>query len=193
MVCDTVISEGDFLKIGNSGIVSVGRLSRLRPYYGESGVVDAVPVNITISKCHFSQMGVYGKQTLALFVAVSKRLHFVDNILYNGPRAGININDGFGGGHLIARNVIFNQVLESGDHSPINTWSRSAYVQKRDNGVETLTPEWWNYIDQNFVMLGPKFGCNYGPGEGLCLNGDPKILLPKERRKLVVFLLGSRR
>jgi hypothetical protein len=177
MVHDTTISGGDFLKIGDSGIVLVGRLTKSRPY-GESGAVATVPTNITIAQCHFGQTGVYGKQTSALFVALSKRIHFIDNVLYDGPRAGININDGFGGGHVIARNVIFNQVLESGDHGPINTWSRSAYIQKGGNGVETLTPS-WTYIDQNFVMLGPKFGSNYGPGEGPCSNGDPQFYCPK--------------
>jgi hypothetical protein len=30
---------------------------------------------------------------------VSKRIIFRDNTLYDGPRAGVNVNDGFGGGH----------------------------------------------------------------------------------------------
>ena len=29
----------------------------------------------------------YGKQTSALFIAVSKRIIFTDNVLYDGPRA----------------------------------------------------------------------------------------------------------
>ena len=45
-----------------------------------------------------NQFGVYGKQTSALFVAVSAGVRFTDNVLYDGPRAGVNINDGFGGG-----------------------------------------------------------------------------------------------
>ena len=32
------------------------------------------------------------------------------NVLFNGPRAGININDGFGGGNSIDNNLIFNFV-----------------------------------------------------------------------------------
>ena len=179
MVHNSMITKGDFLKIGDSGIVSVGRLPTLTPYNG-FGVI-SFPSNITISSCHFGQTGVYGKQTSALFVAVSKGIHFVDNVLYDGPRAGVNINDGFGGGHKIARNVIFNQVLESGDHGPINTWSRSAYIQESKNSIEStasVIPE-WNYIDQNFVMIGPKFGSLYGPGDGPCSNGDPTFYCPK--------------
>jgi hypothetical protein len=37
----------------------------------------------------------------------------VGNVFFNGPRAGINVNDGFGGGHEISRNVGFNLVRET--------------------------------------------------------------------------------
>ena len=46
------------------------------------------------------------------------------NIFFDGPRAGINLNDGFGGYNVIAKNILFNTVKESGDHAPINTWDR---------------------------------------------------------------------
>jgi hypothetical protein len=42
-----------------------------------------------------------------------------DNVLFNGPRAAINLNDGFGGGSSITSNLIFNQCRETGDHGPI--------------------------------------------------------------------------
>ena len=100
---------------------------------------------------------------------------------------------------MLQRNVIFNQLLESGDHGPINTWSRTvwrsahfpcallllftasdthrcaqAYVQPPapgERGVDrTLIQEWTN-IDNNFVMVGPKMGALYGPGNGTCSNG----------------------
>ena len=32
------------------------------------------------------------------------------NVFFNGPRAGININDGFGGGNQIQNNLLFNFV-----------------------------------------------------------------------------------
>ncbi|KAG7356230.1 hypothetical protein IV203_000916 [Nitzschia inconspicua] len=187
MVHNSTISKGDFVKVGDSGIVSIGRLPKLIPFNGV-GVV-SVPTNITISQCHFGQTGVYGKQTSALFVALSKNIHFLENALYDGPRAGININDGFGGGHRIAKNVIFNQILESGDHGPINTWSRSAYIQERQDsdGTGSVIPS-WNYIDQNFIMLGPKFGALYGPGDGPCSNGNPQFYCPKNGGSLFTCL-----
>ena len=178
MVHNSTITKGDFLRTGDSGIVSVGRLPKWKPYSGYR--ISSVPTNNTISFCHFGQTGVYGKQTSALFIAVSKRIRFLNNVLYDGPRAGININDGYGGGHVIERSVIFNQILESGDHGPINTWSRSAYIQESgdETGSETVIPE-WNHINQNFLMMGPKFGSQYGPGLGPCSNGSPEFYCPK--------------
>lgn len=117
-VRDTVIADGDFLKVGDSGIVSVGRLPPEAPFDGSHPKAE-FPMNVTIERCHFGQTGVFGKQTSALFIAVSKRIIFRDNVLYDGPRAGVNINDGFGGGHVLQRNVIFNQLLESGDHGEL--------------------------------------------------------------------------
>ena len=38
------------------------------------------------------------------------------NIFINGPRAGINFNDGFGGGNAVTNNLFANQCRQSGDH-----------------------------------------------------------------------------
>ena len=92
-VHNSVIADGDFLKTGDSGVVSVGRLPAATPYDGSAPDAE-FPLNVTIERCHFGQIGVYGKQTSALFIAVSKRINFLDNVLYDGPRAGVNINDG---------------------------------------------------------------------------------------------------
>ena len=44
-----------------------------------------------------------------------------NNVFFNGPRAGLNVNDGFGGGHDISRNVGFNFVRETEDHGVFNS------------------------------------------------------------------------
>jgi hypothetical protein len=108
-VHNSVVADCDFLKTGDSGVVSVGTLPDRTPNDGSDS--DTIPFNVTIERCHFGQTGVFGKQTSALFIAVSKRISFLNNVLYDGPRAGVNINDGYGGGHLIQGNVIFNQLL----------------------------------------------------------------------------------
>jgi hypothetical protein len=46
------------------------------------------------------------------------------NVFFNGPRAGINANDGFGGGDVISHNLVFSTCRESGDHGPFNSWDR---------------------------------------------------------------------
>ena len=51
-----------------------------------------------------------------------------DNLCYNGPRAGINWNDGFAGGSTVAGNLVFNMVRETGDHGPYNSWDRQPYL-----------------------------------------------------------------
>jgi hypothetical protein len=63
------------------------------------------------------------------------------------------------------------------------SWSRTAYVQPSDDSnadaaEPTLIQEWTN-IDNNFVMVGPKFGALYGPGPGTCSNGMWQRNCPK--------------
>ena len=103
-VRDSIIADGDFIKLGDSGVVSVGELPEASPEDGTS--VPTFPSNVTIARNHFGQFGVFGKQTSALFIAVSKQISFVDNVLYDGPRAGVNINDGFGGGNVVVNRLL---------------------------------------------------------------------------------------
>ena len=56
------------------------------------------------------------------------------NIFFNGPRAGINFNDGFGGGSNETENLLFNAVRETFDHGPFNSWDRQVYVTKVADG-----------------------------------------------------------
>jgi hypothetical protein len=44
-------------------------------------------------------------------------------VFFNGPRAAINFNDGFGGGSEVAYNLAFNTVRETLDHGPFNSVS----------------------------------------------------------------------
>ena len=60
-------------------------------------------------------IGTFGKQVSCYFQAVSGRNSILDNVCYNGPRAGFNFNDGFLGGSLVQGNLIANMVRETGD------------------------------------------------------------------------------
>ena len=52
--------------------------------------------------------GVWGKQVSCFFQGVSGNNVFEDNVCMNGPRAQVNINDGFMGLSRIEGNVLFN-------------------------------------------------------------------------------------
>ena len=73
------------------------------------------------------------------------------NIFFNGPRAGINFNDGFGGNSSGAKNLLFNTCRESGDHGPFNSWDRQVYVTKVRDGTAS-TVKAWDHIEQNMVI-----------------------------------------
>ena len=144
------ITRNDFSWIGDSAIVTVGRLAM-----ADGFTVDSFPEDTDIAENHFREIGIHGKQTSALFSALSCRTSFVDNVAYNGPRAGVNINDQFCHGHQIKGNLLFNWVRETQDHGPINTWNRAMYIQRNTLSREpTLTPE-WVHVRQNFIMNGP--------------------------------------
>ena len=76
----------------------------------------------------------------------------VGNILFNGPRAGVNFNDGFGGGSLVDENILFNTCRESGDHGPFNSWDRQVYVTKVGDGVTESTIKAYDEISRNFFI-----------------------------------------
>ena len=63
------------------------------------------------------------------FQAVTAQTHLAGNVHFNGPRAGINLNDGFGGGNLVERNLMFNWVRETGDHGNFNSWDRLPFLK----------------------------------------------------------------
>ena len=64
------------------------------------------------------------KQSSFVFQAIAYATRIVDNVHFNGPRAGINFNDGFGGADVLEGNLLANCVRESGDHGPFNSWDR---------------------------------------------------------------------
>jgi hypothetical protein len=69
----------------------------------------------------------------AVFQAKSCETTFERKLCFNGPRAGINLNNGFGGGSSTSQNLTFNFCRESAlensrDHGPINSWNKQPYV-----------------------------------------------------------------
>merc|ERR1711907_664492 len=45
---------------------------------------------------------------------------------------------GFGGGSLVEGNLMFNTVMESGDHGPFNSWDRQVFVTDVKDGTPSV-------------------------------------------------------
>jgi len=74
------------------------------------------------------EIGIFQKQSSMYFQATSAQTYLAGNVHFNGPRAGLNFNDGMGGGDVLEGNLLANCVRESGDHGPFNSWDRVPYV-----------------------------------------------------------------
>lgn len=81
---------------------------------GDSHLIDGSqgeqPRGVQVLNNVVFENGVWGKQTYPFVQSRSCETNVNGNIFFNGPRAGININDGFGGGNEINNNLLFNFV-----------------------------------------------------------------------------------
>ena len=145
-VRNAVIRENEFVWSGDSAIVSVGDSHLI------DGTLGTQPRGTRIIGNLVHENGVFGKQTCAYVQSLSCQTEITGNVFFNGPRAGINFNDGFGGGNVIEHNLLFNQVRETGDHGPFNSWDRLPYLTELlDGKTPSLTPAESN-ITRNFII-----------------------------------------
>lgn len=87
---------------------------------GVDGTAGTQPQYTIVDGNFVSEVGSTQKQSSFWFQAKSCLNTVTNNIAFNGPRAGINLNDGYGGGNTISSNLLWNWCRESGDHGPIN-------------------------------------------------------------------------
>jgi len=106
----TVIRGNDFRYVGDSAIVSLGTVQ------GIDGSAQEAPFNTIVESNVASEIGLYTKQSGFYYHALSGNATIAGNVFFNMPRAGININDGYAGGHKIYHNLGFNCVRETSDH-----------------------------------------------------------------------------
>jgi len=157
---NTLLSRNEFLRIGASAMTAWGFTSeclnknctKKTPYkMGPDGRGKEQPRFTTVSENIVREIGIWQKQSSFWFQAVTAQTHLVANIHFNGPRAGMNFNDGFGGGDLIEKNLVFNCVRESGDHGPWNSWDRVPYITNIRTGQPSIRPQ-WREIRNNFIL-----------------------------------------
>merc|ERR1712139_142034 len=104
------------------------------------------------------EVGLYEKQSSFFVQAKTAKSRVLSNVFFNGPRAGINANDGFGGGDEIAYNLVFSTCRESGDHGPFNSWDRQPFYTTVRTGSPSMIMQ-WREIHNNFFID------NYSPQE----------------------------
>ena len=120
---DARVEDSEFLWLGEHAVFSMGTTGDV--FDNSDGLGVAVGTALRGVLCH--EIGLYVKQTGCLYVAMTANASVTENVFFNGPRAGINLNDGFAGGHDISRNVGFNFVRETSDHGVFNSWDRQTY------------------------------------------------------------------
>eukprot|EP01084_Bolivina_argentea_P000567 1064_1 len=121
---------------------------------GWDGTGETQPRGIQIIQNFIHEIGIFEKQSSMYFQAKSCSNILDSNVFFNGPRAAINFNDGFGGNSTIKNNLIFNMVRESSDHGPFNSWDRQLYVTKvgNYNASNGSVIKAWDYIYNNFII-----------------------------------------
>ncbi len=88
---------------------------------------DNYPSSCRVENCLITMTGRDEKQTSPVHISMSHKITISHCSIYDVPRAGININEGTFGGHVIEHNDVFNTVLETGDHGSFNSWGRDRY------------------------------------------------------------------
>ena len=109
-------------------------------------------------------LGTVEKQVAGVHISMAMDITVSHNTIYNVPRAGINVNDGMWGGHIIEFNDVFNTVLETGDHGAFNSWGRdrnwargtdSLFINNRDK-VARLD------VVKTITIRNNRFRCDHG-------------------------------
>mmetsp|Transcript_55434 Transcript_55434/g.172019 ORF Transcript_55434/g.172019 Transcript_55434/m.172019 type:complete len:820 (-) Transcript_55434:96-2555(-) len=170
---NATVQDSAFEFIGGSAMASWGYTNETEnsgfPYYrpntnypmaGVDGTDGNHPLGTRVLRNLVREVGLYEKQNSFWVQAKTARTTIHGNVFFNGPRAGINANDGFGGGDVISHNLVFSTCRESSDHGPFNSWDRQPYLTSVRTGAPSMIME-WREIHHNFLID------NYSPQEGV--------------------------
>jgi len=160
---ETLISRNEFAFIGDTAMAAWGeteymngidKIDKKKPVPAKlHAKYKNQPRNTYILHNVVREVGYYEKQSSAWFQAKTSNSILFGNLFFNGPRAGVNFNDNFGGGNLMLNNIIFNQCRETADHGPVNAWDRMPFLYLSESGTWQLAPEQLpNTIAKNFIL-----------------------------------------
>ena len=116
----------EFRYTGDSAIAALGSTEMIDGTSGNQPREMKILNNLEL----MHEIGIYGKQSAAYFQSLTCQTEFDGNILFNGPRNGLNHNDNFGGGNVLKNNLAFNFVRETADCGPFNFFDRVPYITR---------------------------------------------------------------
>ena len=149
------ISHNTIVQTGATAIALWGNSSgthSAQPFgTGPDGTGGNFPRHTLVAGNFIRQLGIHSKQSACFFQAKSAQTTVEQNICFDVPRAGFNINDGFGGGNNITGNLLFQTCGESGDHGAINTWDRQGFITDVATGQPSFIPA-VTEIHRNFIV-----------------------------------------
>lgn len=157
---DMTIESNEFFGIGDSVMAAWGdtsfnlneNASLTLPYpIGPDGRGGEQPRGTKVLNNIAHEIGLWQKQSSLWFQAVTAQTLLKGNVFFNGPRAALNFNDGFGGGDEITENLLLNTCRESSDHGPWNSWDRVPYITDLRTGKPSIIPA-DRHIHHNFVI-----------------------------------------
>jgi hypothetical protein len=152
------IRDCDFAWLGGSAVALWGYTDEITDggRHGFDSTAGEFPWNTTIEGNLFREIGIWEKQSSAIFQAKAAASLIRRNVIFNLARAGINVNDGHGGGDNITENVLFSTCRESSDHGPINSWDRQPFLTMVRTGTSPSMQMAWRDVSRNLIVA------NYG-------------------------------
>jgi len=156
------------------------------------------PSDCVVSNNDIHHIGRIGKQTAGVFISMSERITASHNSIHDVPRAGICINDGTWGGHVIEFNDIYDTVQETGDHGPVNSWGRDRYWTSGAKDAALLDARTTTHVRNNRIHGQGNWGIdlddgssNYHVYNNLCLGLGIKLREGYFRRMENNILVGG--
>jgi hypothetical protein len=191
---------------GASGVCLVGDPNAVRSPSFEAGQAvplgkidrtpgpktDNYPARCRVYDNLMFNLGRVEKQTAGVQISMAEEITVSHNSIYHLPRAGININDGTWGGHVIEFNDVFDTVRESSDHGSFNSWGRDRFWHPDRATLDCIVAQnpGMEFLDacKTTVLRNNRWRCdhgwdidlddgssNYRIVNNVCLNGGLKL------------------
>ena len=147
------LTNNEFAWIGGTAMAAWGKTNETgtNPLEGFDGTDGNHPRHTLLKNNLAREVGHYEKQSCFWFQGKTSETTLIDNVFFNGPRSGINFNDGLGGGDFLSGNLVFSTCRESGDHGPFNSWDRQPFLSSVRTGEPSVQMQ-WRELKHNFFI-----------------------------------------